>query len=172
MVKKLIAVGATAGAVLLVAAGVAFASDHHRSRGGWTANVGIVYDNNVGAIANTGLNRQEGRGDQDMDTGDAIATAGQDIVVNSSTCGCEEGRRGRGRNLNFGLVAGNDVWAVANTGGNSQTGGSNGPAFQSEGEEGRRRHHGNEQDMDTGDADAYAWQTVLVNSSADSSEAE
>lgn len=164
MVKKLIATGATVATILAMAGGAFAYTRGHHSRG--NANVGVVYGNNVVAVANTGLNHQYGGDDQDMDTGDALATAGQDNVVNSSTCGCENdrrGRRGHSSTTNIGVVADNNVVAVANTGLNEQQGDVEGPATFS-----RRGHHGHnesEQDMDTGDADAFAWQTNVVNSS-------
>ncbi|OGK41881.1 hypothetical protein A2954_02420 [Candidatus Roizmanbacteria bacterium RIFCSPLOWO2_01_FULL_37_12] len=163
MVKKLIAAGATAATILALAGGAFATGRHHR---GGTTNVGIVYRNNVVAVANTGLNRVlgGGRGDQEIETGDAVATAGMDNVINSSTCGCD--RRGGRRTTNIGVVAGNNVVAVANTGLNEVQGGSNNheATFEAEGE-GRRHHRGGDQEIETGDADAYAWNTNVVNSS-------
>ena|SRR3990167_2303363 len=157
MVKKLIAVGA-AVATLLTMAGAAFASGrHHRG----SLNVGIVYDNNVVAVANTGLNHQYGGGDQDIETGGALATAGQDNIINSSTCGCD--RRGGRRSINVGVVADNNVVAIANTGLNEQSG-DNVDGLSLEGD-GHHRHRRGEQEMETGDADAFAWQTNVINSS-------
>ena len=167
MVKKLIAVGAVA-ATLLVMAGGAFASSrHHRGN----LNVGVVYDNNVVAVANTGLNYQGGAGEQEMETGDAYATAGQDNVLNSSTCGCERRGGRHSTTTNVGLVAGNNVVALANTGLNSQEGGVDGVDAESEN---HHRHHRQEteQELETGDADAYAWQTNVINSSVGEGEEE
>ena len=166
MVKKLIAVGAAA-ATLLVMAGGAFASGrHHRGN----LNLGIVRDNSVVAEANTGLNYQGGGGEQEMETGDATATAGQDNVLNSSTCGCERGGR-HSRTINVGLVTGNNVAALANTGLNSQEGGVDGVDAESEN---HHRHHRQEteQELETGDADAFAWQTNVINSSVGEGEEE
>ena len=163
MVKKLLIAGTVAATVLMLAGGAAFARDrHHRDSG--NTNVGIVYGNNVVAVANTGLNGQVGGGDQDIDTGNAIATAGQDILVNASTCGCDRrGRRGEGSTTNFGLVAGNNVVAVANSGLNFQRGGV--PVNNLSTHHHRDQRQESEQEIETGKADAYAWQTIVVNSS-------
>lgn len=161
MVKK-IAATAVGAALLLSAALPAFA---HKKKS-WTVNIGIVKDNNAVAVANTGLNRQIGGGDQDMDTGRAKAYADQTILVNTSTCGCPEGNR-HGKTLNFGWVEDNNAVALANTGGNVQVGGKkhhhNGGNSSIQGENGGGG--GSEQEMDTGRAEATAWQTIVVNSS-------
>ncbi|OGK15725.1 hypothetical protein A2774_00575 [Candidatus Roizmanbacteria bacterium RIFCSPHIGHO2_01_FULL_39_12c] len=190
MVKKLIAGGAAAALALSLVAGVLASNngengDYHRRGHSGTTNVAVVYGNNAGAVANTGKNWQVGLGtsgelEQEMETGDAEATAGQDIIVNSSTCGCD--RRGRGKNFNFGLVGGNNALALANTGHNVQIGvlgghhqGQNGGGLDVEGNgDGSRHGRGGEleQELETGDADAYAWQTIVVNSSVGESDEE
>jgi len=111
-----------------------------------------------------------GGGEQEMETGDATATAGQDNVLNSSTCGCERGGR-HSRTINVGLVTGNNVAALANTGLNSQEGGVDGVDAESEN---HHRHHRQEteQELETGDADAFAWQTNVINSSVGEGEEE
>ena len=168
MVKKLIATGAVAATILAMAGGVWASRSHHHSRG--NVNVGVVKDNNAIAIANSGLNGQFGGGDQDIETGNALATAGQDILVNTSTCGCPEGRGGRrSSTTNFGWVEGNNAVALANSGANLQVSGgrrNNDANFTTEGEDGHHgRHESSEQEIDTGKADAYAWHTIVVNSS-------
>ena len=114
MVKKLITAGVAATTVLMLA-GAAFAYNgggYGKHKKG-SFNYGVVENNKIIAISNTGLNSQIGSGDQDMDTGRAYADAYQGNTINSSTCGCE---RGRGRSVNIGRVSGNWVVAVSNTG--------------------------------------------------------
>lgn len=170
MVKKLIT-GTAVAATMLMLAGGAFAGYHHYSRySKGDSNTAVVSGNNVVSVANTGLNFQRGSGEQDIDTGDAISTAGQDIVANSSTCGCEE-RGGRDHNTtkNEATITGNNVVSLANSGANFQSGvtyqNSFGPTLYREGHHSRQQE--SEQDIDTGDADAYAWQTIVVNSSTE-----
>ena len=165
MFKKLITAGAVAATMLMLAGG-AWAWG-----GSW--NVAFV-KNGSEAVANTGENMQlggqinvaKGSGeaevegnsvDQRMRTGDADADSTAVVVANTHVgCGC--GRRGK----DIALV-GNESYAGANTGFNTQVGGQYNKAKSWGGGEAEVEDNSVDQRMSTGDADADSSAWVVVN---------